>query len=277
MTDAVDWDEVDKRLPTAQVPKEKARRDELFAEMDSSGNHFITITEAQNGLPHLLERTDRKHHEAAAYLVPCKDLKLAVKAAFGVARKVAPCKGKTKKAKSNHDTCVDRREFHALLVAFRAYVELMVLFEQADQDGSQGMLNWKEVQKCIPLLEKWSIKAKEAKNKFPDDWTPSMSFQQFADWCISRRFGHLELELDENDAEESIKYEAGSGTFEMLQAFQEWDVDGSGTISADELADVLLSLDPTFTKEDALKLFAAADMNKDGAIDYAEFMRWVAK
>uniref|UniRef100_A0A7S1L934 EF-hand domain-containing protein n=1 Tax=Alexandrium catenella TaxID=2925 RepID=A0A7S1L934_ALECA len=277
MTSHVDWKEVDKRLPCAQVPQEKAKRDALFHEMDSSSNGFITISEAQNGLPHLLEGHFRKAHEAASYIVPVADLKPAVKLAFGVARKVAPPDGKGRKVKQTHDLCVDRREFHALLVAFRAYIELLLIFQDIDTDGSLGRLNWKECEKCLPLLEQWNISEKDAKHKFPDDWTPSMTFSAFADWCIMRRFGKLELLLDENDAEETIKYEAGSSMFAMLQAFQEWDVDGSGTISAEELAGVLMTLDSSFTNEDAMKLFAAADVNKDGFIDYSEFMQWIAK
>mmetsp|Transcript_67785 Transcript_67785/g.201664 ORF Transcript_67785/g.201664 Transcript_67785/m.201664 type:complete len:281 (-) Transcript_67785:80-922(-) len=275
----VDWDAVDKRLPSLQVPAHKAERDKLFAEMDSSGNSFITISEAQNGLPHLLERKDRKTGERAQYLVPIRDLRPAVKSAFAVARKVAPARGKTRKQRMSDDTCVDRREFHALLVAFRAYLELIVLFTEVDQDHTLGLLNWKECQKALPLLEKWNIREDQARNKFPDDWTPSMDFQTFAEWCITRRFGELELVLDENDAEESIKYEAGSGSsiMQMLKAFQEWDVDGSGTISAEELAEVLMALDPEFTQDDAMKLFEAADMNQDGSIDYTEFMQWVTK
>mmetsp|Transcript_62565 Transcript_62565/g.182934 ORF Transcript_62565/g.182934 Transcript_62565/m.182934 type:complete len:283 (-) Transcript_62565:109-957(-) len=275
--DAVDWDEVYKRLPTAQVPSEKIVRDGMFAAMDSSGNHYITITEAQNGLPALLERHDRKTGTAAQYLVPIRDLKPAVKLSFMVARKVAPAIGKTRKARSTHDTCVDRREFHALLVAFRAYLELLVAFAQIDSDHVIGWLNWKECQKALPLLEKWNITESQARRKFPDDWTPAMEFPDFAEWCLQRRCGHLELELDENDAEETIKYEASSGLFAMLQAFKDWDVDGSGTISAEELADVLISLDPEFTKDDAMKLFAAADMNNDGNIDYMEFTQWITK
>jgi len=140
-----------------------------------------------------------------------------------------------------------------------------VLFAAIDQDDERGRLNWQECRKALPLLEKWRISEKQARQKFPDDWTPSMWFGEFAQWCITRRFGRLDLHLDALDAEATLK------------AFKDWDTDGTGTISADELADVLVALDESFTREDAMELFEAADMNKDGSIDYLEFTQWVAQ
>mmetsp|Transcript_62573 Transcript_62573/g.182963 ORF Transcript_62573/g.182963 Transcript_62573/m.182963 type:complete len:281 (+) Transcript_62573:63-905(+) len=275
----VDWELVDQQLPTAQIPSAKAERDALFAGIDTSNNGFITLSEANGGIPPMLEcREARKRGEVSRYLVPIKDFRPAIKAAFLLAKKVAPPTGTSRRQRSTHDTCVDRREFHALLVAFRTYIELSVLFQALDQDDYRGWLNWKECSKALPLLEKWGISEKQAKSKFPDDWTPHMGFAAFANWCITCRFGHLELELDTVDAEASLKDAAGDGDIlAMVKAFHDWDIDGSGTISADELADVLVSLDPSFTRDDALKLFEAADANKDGNVDYLEFTNWVTK
>lgn len=275
----VDWEQIDKRIPTAQLPVARAERDRLFTLMDASNNGFITISEAQNGLAHLLEkRGPRKRGEQAGFLVPVRDFKPAIKAAFALARKVAPTLGKDKKAKEAHDTCVDRREFHALLIAFRYYLELNVLFDAIDQDDTRGKLSWKEVAKALPLLETWQITEKQAKSKFKDEWENTMAFTEFAEWCISKRFGKLEIQLDEINADKTLKDAAGSGeVVGMVKAFQEWDIDGDGTISVDELADVLMALDTNFTREQAIELLEAADLNGDGNIDYIEFTRWITQ
>lgn len=272
----VDWELIDKRIPTASTPSAKAKRDKMFVEMDGNGNGFITLSEAIGGLPPLLADDSRGKDRKASYLVPITDFIPAIKAAYSMSKKLAPIIGTAKKKRSDHDTCIDRREFHALLVAFRTYVELSVLFTAMDQDD--GKLNWQECRKALPILEKWNISEKLARQKFTDDWTSTMLFPEFAQWCITRRFGSLALHLDDLDAEETIKEAAGSGaTTEMLKAFQDWDIDNSGTISADELADVLISLDKTLTREEAKQLFQLADMNQDGTIDYLEFTQWISQ
>merc|ERR1719464_1443087 len=106
-------------------------------------------------------------------------------------------------------------------------------------------LNWKEREKFLPQLAEWGITKQQAKTKFPDDWTASVDYRDFADWCIMKKFGGMQLKLDENDMEETLKDEAGAGAAAaMLKAFASWDKDENGKISADELADVLLALDP---------------------------------
>lgn len=61
----------------------------------------------------------------------------------------------------------------------------------------------------------------------------------------------------------------------VRKAFEKWDHDGDGTISNTELHQVLSALDPRFTAEVSRRLFEAADANKDGAIDYQEFIAWL--
>ena len=53
---------------------------------------------------------------------------------------------------------------------------------------------------------------------------------------------------------------------------KEFDKDGSGTITADELRTCLQSEDQTLTDEDITKLISEVDQNQDGMIDYEEFL-----
>mmetsp|Transcript_42385 Transcript_42385/g.76084 ORF Transcript_42385/g.76084 Transcript_42385/m.76084 type:complete len:285 (-) Transcript_42385:294-1148(-) len=269
--EAVNWDLVDERIPIALIPEQQQERRKLFNILDSNKNGKLTLSEVQSGLPHILENPDRARGAKSSYVVPLKDLKPAIKCAFKEAKSINPEKGK------RFVNSVDRAEFHGLLYAFRLYVELDVIFQAIDRDEDQ-MLNWKDCQKVLSLLEDWNITAEQAKSKFPDEWTPSLDYEDFAEWCITRKLGDLELVLDENDPEDTLQHAAGlDDPGKLLASFEKWDTDGSGWISAEELKAVLLDLDSSFTEAQADKLFAAADANKDGKIDYAEFTAWATK
>jgi len=286
----VDWDELGNPLPVLQVPREQDLRKEIFDKMDGNNNGHLTMTECLAGLPALMEDKNsnkrRGNRDEGHYLVPLKDLRPAATAAFKMAREVAPPNASSSKARKDN-LCVDRREFHALLTAFKLYIELQVLFEKIDGSGVGGSddrrLSWKEIQPHVDLLESWKITAKAAKGKFKDDWTPCMEFDDFSEWAIMTAFREdpLILELDENDPEETLRDAARSkggrsgDIGAVVNAFKEWDSDESGCISKEELSAVLLKLDETFTQEMADKLFELADVNQDGKIDYVEFSNWV--
>eukprot|EP00933_Yihiella_yeosuensis_P044647 TRINITY_DN3990_c0_g1_i1.p1 TRINITY_DN3990_c0_g1~~TRINITY_DN3990_c0_g1_i1.p1 ORF type:complete len:167 (-),score=41.87 TRINITY_DN3990_c0_g1_i1:110-610(-) len=70
-----------------------------------------------------------------------------------------------------------------------------------------------------------------------------------------------------------LKADEGEDT--ILEAFKQWDVDGDGSISKTELERVLVILNPSFTKKELNKMMKAADKNRDGNIDYEEFVDWL--
>lgn len=57
-----------------------------------------------------------------------------------------------------------------------------------------------------------------------------------------------------------------------LKAFQHFDKDGSGTLTADEVA-AAVGQAGIMTPEEASELIATHDLNKDGVLDYAEFVQ----
>ena len=59
---------------------------------------------------------------------------------------------------------------------------------------------------------------------------------------------------------------------QIKQAFMYFDKDNSGTISRDELRQCLQSEDQTLTDEEITALIDEVDENKDGMIDYKEFL-----
>merc|ERR1712048_434087 len=71
----------------------------------------------------------------------------------------------------------------------------------------------------------------------------------------------------------------GSGSNEDIRQvqgiFEEWDVNGDGVISERELSQVLQRLQPSLTRQDVHQMFVAADVNRDGRVDYQEFLSWL--
>ena len=55
------------------------------------------------------------------------------------------------------------------------------------------------------------------------------------------------------------------------------DLDGSGTISPDELGAVFDSMDEPVEKHEVASLMARMDVNKDGEIDYEEFKGFILR
>merc|ERR1740121_3247700 len=65
----------------------------------------------------------------------------------------------------------------------------------------------------------------------------------------------------------------------VRKAFSKFDKNGDGTITREELAKILKSLDPEKYSDDARieQMIEDADSDKDGVIDYMEFVDWVFK
>ena len=58
-----------------------------------------------------------------------------------------------------------------------------------------------------------------------------------------------------------------------MEAFQAFDKDGNGTISAAELRHVMTNLGEKLTDEEVDEMIREADVNGDGIIDYKEFTK----
>eukprot|EP00756_Hemistasia_phaeocysticola_P027406 Hpha_TRINITY_DN16117_c1_g1::TRINITY_DN16117_c1_g1_i1::g.6851::m.6851/K02183/CALM; calmodulin len=63
---------------------------------------------------------------------------------------------------------------------------------------------------------------------------------------------------------------------EFREAFLLFDADGSGSISVDELGEVMRSVGQACTEEEIQRLIKEADMDNNGVIDFPEFLTIVA-
>lgn len=86
------------------------------------------------------------------------------------------------------------------------------------------------------------------------DATGSINFAQFLS-LIARKIKDTETEE------------------ELIEAFEMFDLDGNGVISAAELRYVNSNLDKMLTDEELDEMIFEADANGDGQIDYEEFVR----
>jgi calmodulin len=64
---------------------------------------------------------------------------------------------------------------------------------------------------------------------------------------------------------------------EMLEAFQVFDTDGNGSITADELRQIFSNLGESLTDEEITDMIKEADTDGDGEINYEEFIRMMFK
>jgi len=79
-----------------------------------------------------------------------------------------------------------------------------------------------------------------------------------------------------DDGQVAIQEIHGSSLKQMIKVFQEWDKDGSGSISLDELGQVLSILNPTMGMKTLETLLNAVDLYCDGGIDFMEFAVWLS-
>ncbi|CAB4057320.1 CALM [Lepeophtheirus salmonis] len=64
---------------------------------------------------------------------------------------------------------------------------------------------------------------------------------------------------------------------EFKEAFDEFDKDGSGTISTKELLLVMRSIGQNPTEDEILEMVMESDLNGDGTIDFLEFVEMMKK
>ncbi|KAL2896004.1 putative calcium-binding protein CML18 [Bienertia sinuspersici] len=93
-----------------------------------------------------------------------------------------------------------------------------------------------------------------------------------------------EMDIDGDgyvDLSEFSEFHAGSGgnvgsTKELREAFNLYDKDGNGKISARELYDVLKSLGEKCSLKDCKKMIQSVDADGDGHVDFDEFKKMMA-
>ncbi|XP_006822821.1 neo-calmodulin-like [Saccoglossus kowalevskii] len=68
-----------------------------------------------------------------------------------------------------------------------------------------------------------------------------------------------------------------NGPADLMEVFQDIDVDGNGYITADELRGALAKVPDTYTETDIEQMMEEADIDGDGQVNYMEFLRVTRK
>jgi len=71
----------------------------------------------------------------------------------------------------------------------------------------------------------------------------------------------------------SIEKNRGVATEDLVRAFKELDLDDSGTISLDELRNLMNRMDPTISEKEIVELMKSIDIDEDGQLDFENFKR----
>jgi len=137
--------------------------------------------------------------------------------------------------------------------------EFQAAFEVFDTDGS-GMISCSEMETAMQQLGvQMSLEEiRQLVRESDVDGDGEVSFPEF-------------VELMQKQQAQSTPEE------EMRAAFSVFDRNNSGTISASELRDVMLSLGEALTDEELRELMTENDVDGDGEISYEEFVQMMGK
>jgi len=124
------------------------------------------------------------------------------------------------------------------------------------------------------LLESQGVDwMEEVKKSGPHDMDPAERIVQLetALRAKDRRIAELEAKMAA-----LTRKGPDDGILNQIQsAFRAWDTDNNGQIEKEELANLFKTLGRDFTDKEYEELFAVADTNSDGKINYEEFVAWM--
>lgn len=255
----VDWAAIAEKLPYERTPEAFAKRSELFDSMDPNGNGYLSLAEVDRGIQDVLR------------LEEVFNAKPAILRAFQAAKNYIPTDAGTP-----GEDYVQRREFRIFLEFLRHYFELWVMFEGIDSEMDRR-LNLDEFTAALPSLASWGVlieeeKAPEVFGEIDVNNGGQVLFAEFCEWAIRQR-----LDLGEEKGDGDCIQLSQTVEERCMGIFQNFDADGSGTITKEELFAVLSSLNNQVKEAELDQIMGIADLNKDGAVDYKEFINWVFK
>ena len=130
--------------------------------------------------------------------------------------------------------------------------EVVDLFDK-DKDG---VITIKELGDVMGALGAYPTEAElqEINNEINKNGTGKIEFNEFLELYARK--------MKEPDTEE-----------DLIEAFKTFDKDGSGVISANKLKHIMVVLGGKLTEEEVDEMFKEADIDKDGFINYHEFVK----
>lgn len=255
----INWEEIGAKLPYERTPEAYEQRTKLFDLMDPNGNGYLSLAEVDKGLRDILQIDE------------IFDAKPAIMRAFQAAKNYLPTDAGTP-----GEDYVQRKEFRILLQFLRNYFELWIMFDSLDT-GEDRRVDLGEFQAAIPKLAEWGVliaesKAEDEFNKIDTNDGGQVLFAEFCSWAIKQK-----LDLgEEKDGGDKDEVELGMTVEEKIKdTFQRYDADGNGVITPEELTALFSELDPGLSENEIKQIIGVSDANKDGVIDFKEFVDWL--
>ena len=167
----IDWDAINKKLPTGPDSESKKRRKELFSSFDN-GNGILSFSEVEKGIQIVLK------------LEEFINAKPAIMRAFQIAKNSEV----SKRSDGKGDDYIELKEFRFFLLSLRQYFEYYVAFKQTDTDNDHR-ISEEEFKAAQPKFEKWVGPIEDVGGEFKKidknggGW---VLFDEFCDWAISK-------------------------------------------------------------------------------------------
>jgi calmodulin len=144
------------------------------------------------------------------------------------------------------------------------------------------------------LSEEKFVECKEAFNLFDKDKDGSISTVELRDIMEALGAHPTERELAEvvnrldTNKNGKVEFDEFVMLFEqnvrnpgveenLIDAFRMFDKDGNGKINAKEFKEAMTSFGDKLTEDEAEEMISQADLNRDGTIDYKEFVKFMTK
>ena len=166
----IDWALIREQLPFEKTPEHRARRDQLWPQIDVNANGLVSLAELDKGLRDVLR---------CYQIYNCKP---AIIRAFTAAKDAVPS------SKPHSDYYIDRAEFRLALLYLRQYFEYFQAFSRIDTNDDRR-ISKKEFLDAVPMMEQWvgPIKNPEATFREVDDNGGGyILFAEFCDWAIRK-------------------------------------------------------------------------------------------
>lgn len=177
---SIDWTALNAKLPTERTGAAKAKRKDLFKQMDA-GNGILSLAEVDKGIRDVLQ------------LDEIFDAKAAIMRAFQIAKR----RGVSSRGAMGDDY-IEFKEFRFFLLSLRQYFEYWEAFARTDADGDKR-ISLEEFKGAQEKIEVWVGPIGDIEGEFAKidkNGGGIILFDEFCEWAIAK---NLDLEDDDDD------------------------------------------------------------------------------
>lgn len=168
-------EELKRCLPYHDTPQEKAKRAQLWNQIDENANGYLSLAEVDKGLRDVIR------------IPQLFDAKPVIMRAFQSA------KNRTTATNPHGKDYITKSEFRFLLSYIRQYYEYWIAFETVDKEGDRR-ISFQEFVKAVPTMKRWHLRIDNPEATFQEidkNGGGYILFDEFCQWAIH---SHLNVE-----------------------------------------------------------------------------------